>query len=209
MKKKNLWIISVLISGLFIFGCSPRAKYERKLNRELSGGERYDSLFMGIYLGMTDKEFYTHCWKLNKEEGLIKQGPNNTTVEYQTKDELKHPATLNFYPGFHNSKIFEMPVKFVYNGWAPWNKRLSADSLQIDVLNWYKEIYGPDFFRIKHKEHGIAYVKIDGNRRISIFKKDEMTVFAVFTDMMVKKELNDSIPKAGKIYDENTKEHEE
>ena len=99
----------VLITGLLIYGCSPRLKYERRLKHELASGVRYDSIFMGIYLGMPDKDFYTYCWLLNRE-GLIKQGSDNTTVEYELKDELKAPATMNFYPVFENGEIVEKKV---------------------------------------------------------------------------------------------------
>ena len=201
MKKKILWIMPVLIAGLLINGCSPRSKYERMLNQELASGVRHDSLFMGIYFGMPEKDFYTHCWILNRE-GLIKQGPNNTTVEYELKDELKYSATMQYYPEFVQSKIYEMPVRFIYNGWTPWNKELSSDNLELDILRLYEEIYGEGFIKVKHSKHGIAYTKIDGNRRITIFKEDELHVWTVFTDMSVKKELIDSTSKTGIIHEE-------
>jgi len=185
-------IIFLMISSSAISGCTPKARYERKLKHELAKEVRYDSLFMGLYFGMPQKDFYLHCWNLNRQ-GLIKQGPGNTTVEYQLRNELKYPGTMNFYPGFMNGKIAEMPVKFTYSGWAPWNNKLSSDSLQYDVLNWYKKIYGGEFFKIKHPERGIAYVKLDGNRQISVFKEDEIHVWAVFTDMSVAKETRDTL----------------
>ena len=191
MKKMILWLLPILLIGYIISGCTQKAKYERRLKHELASGVRYDSLFMGLYLGMPDKDFFTRCWELNRK-GLIKQGGTNTTVEYQLRNELKYPCLMDFYPTFVKGKISEMPVRFVYNGWAPWNKKLSSDSLQVVVLQWYKKQYGGGFLEVKHPEKGIAYVKIDGNRRISIFKEDELHVWAVFTDMLVKKETSDS-----------------
>lgn len=191
MKKIILWLLPLLLSGFIISGCTQKAKYERRLKHELASGVRYDSLFMGLYLGMPDKDFYSQCWKLNRK-GLIRQGTTNTTVEYQVRNELKYPAIMNFYPTFVKGKISEMPVRFVYSGWAPWNKKLSADSLQVDVLEWYKNKYGRDFLEVKHPEKGVAYLKIDGNRRISIYKEDELHVWAVFTDMLIKKGTSDS-----------------
>jgi hypothetical protein len=207
MKIKIVWVMPVLIAGLIIFGCSPRSKYESRLNQELASGVRYDSLFLGLYLGMPEKDFYTHCWILNRE-GLIKQGPDNTTVEYELKDELKYPVTMQYYPEFVQSKIFEIPVRFIYNGWTPWNKKLSSDNLEVDVLKWYEKVYGDGFIKIKHPKRGMAYVRVDGNRRITIFKEDDLHVWAVFTDMLVKRDLNDSTSKAGIIYDEITKDLE-
>jgi hypothetical protein len=190
----------LMILASVTIGCSTKARYERKLKHELGRGVRYDSLFMGLYLGMPQKDFYLHCWNLNRQ-GLFKQGPGNTTVEYQIKNELKHPGTMNFYPGFVDGKIAEMPVKFIYSGWAPWNNGLSSDTLQSDVLIWYKKIYGDDFIKVKHSKKGIAYVNLNGNRQISIFKEDEMHVWAVFTDMSVLKEKKDTSGAGSIPYD--------
>jgi hypothetical protein len=191
MKTRIDWILMIVISGFIISGCSPRSNYERRLKHELASGVRYDSLFLGLYFGMPEKEFYVHCWKLN-QKGMIKQGESNTTAEYKLKNELKFPALMDFYPKFMEGKIFEMPVSFKYEGWAPWNKTLSSDNLQKELLKWYENVYGRGFMEVKHPVHGTAYVKIDGNRRITIFKQDDLHVWAVLTDMSVKKDRNDS-----------------
>ena len=196
MKTRIEWLLLLLISISIISGCSPRAKYERRLKQELASGVRYDSLFLGLYFGMPEKDFYTHCWQLN-QKGLIRQGESNTTVLYKTKDELKYPGTMNFYPKFMQGKICEMPVQFTYMGWAPWNKKLSSDNLELDVLEWYRKVYGDGFIEVKHLSRGTAYVKIDGNRRITIFKQDDLHVWAVFTDMLVKKGWKDSSANPG------------
>ena len=196
MKTRINWLLLLLISGFIISGCSPKAKYERRLKHELASGVRNDSLFMGLYFGMPEKDFYLHCWQLNKK-GLIRQGESNTTVLYEMKDELKYPASMDFYPKFNQGKICEIPVQFVYKGWAPWNKKLSSDNLQVDILKWYEKVYGDGFIEVKHPTRGIAYVKVDGNRRITIFKKDELHVWAVFTDMLVKKGWNDTSTNPG------------
>ncbi|MCX6302338.1 MAG: hypothetical protein NTW82_09140 [Bacteroidia bacterium] len=203
MKTRIMWLVMILISGSIISGCSPRAKYERKLKHELASGVRYDSLFMGFYFGMPEKDYYVHCWNLNKK-GLIRQGENNTTVLYELKDELKYPAAMNFYPKFVQGKIYEMPVRFTYKGWAPWNKTLSSDNLEIDILKWYEKIYGEDFIEVKHPERGTAFVKIDGNRRITVFIENELNVWVVFTDLTVKKEWNDSASNPGIIQNDTT-----
>lgn len=201
MKTIILWLMPLLISACFISGCSPQAKYDKMLKHELASGVRYDSLFMGLYLGMPEKDFYKRCWELNMK-GLIKQGMRNMAVEYQLKDQLKYRATMDFYPAFIKGKIAEMPVQFIYNGWAPWNKKLSCDSLQVEVLKWYVKQYGEGFFEVKDPKKGIAYVKLNGNRRISIFKQDDLRVWAVFTDMTVKKETNDPTSTIGNIQKE-------
>lgn len=205
MKTRIVWLMLLLISGCIVSGCSPKTKYENRLKNELANGVRYDSLFMGLYFGMPEKDFYTHCWKLN-QKGLIRQGENNMTVRYELKDELKYPGTMDYYPKFVQGKIFEIPVRFFYKGWAPWNKKLSSDNLEVDVLKWYEKVYGKGFIKVKHPKRGIAYIKVDGNRRITIFKEDELHVWAVFTDMLVKKDWKDSSSNEGNINDDITKD---
>jgi hypothetical protein len=208
MKTRIDWILMILISGIIISGCSPRTKYERRLKHELASGVRYDSIFLGLYFGMPEKEFYVHCWNLN-HKGMIKQGETNTTAEYELKDELKHPALMDFYPRFNQGKISEMPVSFKYKGWTPWNKTLSTDNLQKELLKWYEKVYGTGFIQVKHPLHGTAYVKIDGNRRITIIKEDELHVWAFFTDMLVKKDWtilsSDSVNNTGTITKDSIK----
>jgi hypothetical protein len=205
MKTGLIWFMAVIISAFVICGCSPKAKYDRKLKHELASGVRYDSLFMGIYFGMPEKEFYLHCWKLN-QKGLIKQGESNTTVVYELKNELRYPALMDFYPRFTEGRIYELPIRFKYKGWAPWNKNLTSDKLQLNVLNWYKEVYGRGFMEVRHPQWGAAYVKINGNRRISIFKENELYVWAVFTDMLVKKDSFYSNPGTGNSNNNITKD---
>jgi hypothetical protein len=203
MKTRLNWIAFVIISGLIISGCSPRAKYERMLKRGLASGLRYDSLFLGLYFGMPEKEFYVHCWNLN-QKGMIKQGESNTTAEFQLTDEVKYPALMDFYPRFNQGKICEMPVSFKYKSWVPNNKTYSSDNLQEEVLKWYEKVYGSGFIKIKHPLHGIAYVKIDGNRRITIIKQDELHVWAIFTDMSVEKDWKSTIFTPGNVPNDTT-----
>jgi len=185
------WMVLAAIAVLVVGGCSPGKTYERRLKKELASGIRYDSLFMGISFGMTESEFFDHCWKMNKDS-LVRQGTANMSVQLDLNEELKSPATMNFYPVFGDGKIVEMPVRFLYNGWAPWNKELSADKLAIDVKHWYEDIYGSGFITVTHPRRGEAYTKIDGNRRITIYNENDLHVWAIFTDMLYAIE-NDSL----------------
>jgi hypothetical protein len=192
--------ISIYFAGLFMLfgvmaGCHREHEYDRRVREELAKGERHDSLFMGLYLGMVERDFYGHCWELNKK-GLIRQGSGNTTVLYKLK-ELKRPAEMNFYPSFYNKKIWQMPVKFNYESWAPWNKNLMSDSLELDVLRLFKNWYGDDFLEVKHRKFGSAFVKIDGNRRITIYKIDDQYVMALFTDLLVENLMKAEAVKEG------------
>ena len=185
------WMVLILVSALIAGGCSPGQRYERMLKKELASGVRYDSLFMGLSFGMSSEEFYETCWGLHRDS-LVRQGTANMSVQYDINEELNFPATMNFYPIFYENRIIEMPVRFIYNGWAPWNKELSATNLAVDIKKWYEEIYGKGFIAVTHPMNGTAYTKIDGNRRITIYVESDLFVWAIFTDMLHEPE-NDSL----------------
>ena len=180
-------MVLATVAALLVGGCSPGKTYERRLKQELASGIRYDSLFMGISFGMSEQEFFDHCWGLNRDS-LVKQGTANMSVQYDINEDLSYPATMNFYPVFGEGKIIEMPVRFIYNGWAPWNKDLAPDNLARDVKKWYEETYGKGFITVTHPQKGQAYTKIDGNRRITIYVENDLYVWAIFTDMLAKVE---------------------
>ncbi|HEY0772043.1 MAG TPA: hypothetical protein VGD31_17070 [Sphingobacteriaceae bacterium] len=153
-----------------------------------------DSLFLGISLGMEDRAFYKHCWDLNKQK-ILTHGPTNQNVEYHLTNALEDSVIMRFYPSFHEGKIYEMPVTFTYDKWAPWNKRYWADSLLVDMVGVFKKWYGGEFREMDHPVQGKVYVRFDGKRRINLFKKDDQFVMAVFTDMKVAEALKNQQKK--------------
>jgi len=190
MGKVKIIGILMVVAGV-LSGCTTRAKYDRMVKEGLGSGERYDSLFLGIYLGMEQSTFYDHCMDLNKKQ-LVYEGGQNTTVRYNI-DELSYPAEMNFYPGFYEGKIWKMLALFTYDGWAPWNRHLFSDSLQVDVLELMKNWYGEGFLEIQHPDAGSAFVKIDGNRQISIYLRDDRFVEVMFTDLIEKQKIPDDL----------------
>lgn len=195
MKAKNinkLSLVIVLLLGICcFFACNSKSKYHQTVERELASGVRYDSLFFGFHFGMSSKDFYDHCWKMNKK-GSFRQGATNHTV-WAKIEELDHPAGMDFYPNFYEDKIAGMPVTFTYDSWAPWNKHLGADSLKLDVVELLEKWYGKGFIKIKNpaklKLAGDAYVKVDGNRRITVYNKDDTKVIVDYIDLTKKEEM--------------------
>jgi hypothetical protein len=57
-------------------------------------------------------------------------------------------------------------------------KGLGADSLLPDVLAMYKKWYndGNPFIQVDDEKKGTVYVKVDGNRRITMKKYDDVFV---------------------------------
>jgi len=168
----------------FAFACEQKNEYEQLVQRELSRDVRYDSLFLGYKFGMERQEFFDHSWQLNQQKVIT----GGTHVEY-TLDDLSSSATMTFFPEFHNDKIYKMPIEIQYDSWAPWNKHLFSDSLIVELVDRYKEIYGPGFIKTLHPDHQkMSWIKVDGNRRISIFKKDDMVARIEFLDLSVNEE---------------------
>lgn len=190
MKMRSVKILFYLL--LFIItqsACedSDLRTYKKLVEKERSSGKRVDSLFFGIHFGMSSKEFYARCWELNKK-GMLTDGLNNMAALYKlNNNELRHDGSMNFYPEFYENRIIKMPVTFQYDAWAPWNKNLFADSLKDDVLNLYKKWYpgGNPFIKMDDEKRGTIYIKVDGNRRITIGRYNDLQVKVDYTDLSV------------------------
>ena len=193
---KRLGFVCAIIASAIFYGCtvSGGEQYNRLVKKELAKGNRSDSLFLGIHFGMTNKEFYGHCWELNKK-GILTDGNNNSAVLYKLRKDLRFPASMNFYPDFYENRIAVMRAEFHYDAWAPWNKAQFSDSLLPDVLKLYKKWYpgGNDFIAITDKTKGTIYVKVDGNRRITIGRFNDMLVKVDYTDLIIEEKLKKGI----------------
>jgi hypothetical protein len=125
-------------------------------------------------------------------KGIIMDGYNNNYVLFKLdRGELRHPGAMNFYPDFLSEKTARMRVICQYDGWAPWNKALYADSLLVDILKLYKKWYpaGNEFIQIDDPKKGTIYVKVDNNRQITIGRFDDMYVKVDFTDLIAEKQI--------------------
>jgi hypothetical protein len=181
----------VIILLFMLIACSDDKdmdKYNKLVKKEL-GNKKVDSIFFGIHFGMARKDFFAHCWEMNKK-GIFRDGLNNMYVLYKLDKDLRYPASMNFYPDFTDSAIWRMRVMIQYDAWAPWNKQLFSDSLMPDVLEMYERWYsdGNPFIQINDKIRGTIYVKVDGNRRITIGKYDDMMIKIDYTDMLVERQ---------------------
>ncbi len=187
---KSLWFLkSVKISVLSLLLFSCKTPYEKLEEAELASGKEVKELFLGLELGMEKREFFRTCWELNKQ-GILTNGPSELLVEYRAKMPSGNPTIMRFYPKFEQDKIYLMPVEFSYEAWAPWNEELSAEKLREDVVSLFEEWYGPGFIEVTNEDKSqIAFVKMDGNRRIRIFKKHLSVVRAEISDLPVEKKL--------------------
>jgi hypothetical protein len=180
--------ILIIITGLLISVSSCQKSDNKSLEavekQELAKGIRKDSLFLGLSFGMTEKEFFAVCWDLNKK-GILREGSGNATAAYQLdKGEMSQPVEMNFYPTYKNGKISDMPVRFHFKGWAPWNENLQSDKLIVEVKKLMAKWYGESgFFVSPLPSGGKGIVKVDGNRRIVITIDTEKDVLVMLTDL--------------------------
>ncbi len=193
MTFKQFTYVLVLIGFIGIWACGTKSEYRKIVERELASGERHDNIFMGFHIGMPEKVFYDSCTALNKRR-LVYQGARDVTVSFKM-DILDKEVDVYFFPNFHEKKIYEMEVSYSYYGWSPWRKELSAEKLMFRLLAIYEKTYGEGFIEIKSPQDRVAYVKVDGNRRISIYEKDDQTVRVIFTDLRVEKIAEKNKPK--------------
>ena len=169
------------IPALIIVACEPASNYEAMVTRELSRPDTIRTLFFSYELGMSRQAFYDSSWALNRH-GLVTHAPTNSHVQYKLPDELSYPATMLYYPDFQENQISRMRLRFAYDGWAPWNRYLWADSLLPDVRRLMESWYGKGFIgNLPHHE----FVKVDANRQITIQHGDDREVLVQITDLRV------------------------
>jgi len=177
-----------MLSGLI----SCQSEYQKIEQEELSSGEINNELFLDLELGMVRKDFFETCWEWNKK-GVLSNGPTELSVEYNVTLPSGKDAKMRFYPKFEDDKIYLMPVEFTYEGWAPWNEELSVENLRKDVVAQFEKWYGPGFFDVSNEDRSlIAFVKIDGNRRVRVFKKSLSVVRAEIADLTILKSLEEN-----------------
>jgi len=183
--------ISVLVLAsalLLLSACRDGSEeYSDLVRTELASGRTANQLIMDIHFGMTRKQFYDYCWGMHNK-GIFEDGANSTAVLYRLSKpgQLKQAASMNFYPVFRNDTIYKMWAQFQYDAWAPWNKGLFADSLMLDVVGLYTKWYpGNNFIKLTDPKRGTIYVKVDGNRRIVVGRKDDVHVNVDYTNLLV------------------------
>jgi hypothetical protein len=175
------FLFFALSSIVLLSSC--KEDYDKKVQRELSSGARYDSLFMGFYFGMPRSDFFKRCLELN-QQGLVTNGPENNSVLYVIED-YDYTIDMNFYPDFENERIYKMEVVFNYQAWAPWNKQLFAGKLIPHALDILEKWFGGGFYKLETAKGKPYWAKIDGNREIILRVQNERNLRVEIVDRSV------------------------
>ena len=185
---KRLIVVLGIILPILAISCSSDMEYQELVEKELAQDARNDSLFLGYHFGMTRQEFFDHSWKLNSQK-IVRDGKGGASIRYEVED-LKFRAHKNFYPAFYDDKIYKMPVKYMYNGWAPWNRKYWADSLKKDVLANFRKRYPNEFIEMTHPELDVpSHIMVDNNKRIAIYELNNQEVAVDYVDLTVLNEI--------------------
>jgi hypothetical protein len=181
------WSISLLLLAIIFSGCF-QSDYTKLVKSELAKGIRKDSVLLGINFGDTRQEFFGKCFDLNKQH-LVTQGSKGLAVQYLFKDSLFHSEPtdikLLFSPFFDEKEVIAgMDLEFSYLAWAPWNRHLQSDSLELKASNILMHWYGGNKFITAKVGDKNVPVKLDGNRRIMISRPDTQTVVVSIQDIL-------------------------
>ncbi len=159
--------------------------YLNLLKKESGKKEQVDSVFFGVYLKMTATAFYDHCNRMFKE-GIF-NGGYDYQVTVQLTEPFKRPVVLKFYPSFEKPFISKVLCNFSYVG-ADVFKKADRNAVLIKelvpvMMTWYG---GNQFIEMPSGNplKGPKYVKVDANRKITVYEGDnETNVAAIFEDL--------------------------
>lgn len=134
-----------------------------------------DSIFFNLHFGMTRQAFYDSCWALNKT-GHFMQGGNNLSVQHEITSEFGTPVNMNFFPNFSEDRLYQMPVMYNYQAWAPWNRELYSDTLIRKIITKYEREYEVKFTEDTTADGRPAFYNYTGPRKILLTIQDEQYV---------------------------------
>ena len=189
----NKIIFCLLVLTLFL-ACEIESEYSKLLKKELKSGKSFNDLVLGLKIGQTKDDFYEICADLNKKK-LITSGARNLYPEYilYPKDSVENgkKIRMSFMGIFDNDRIMKgMDIRFNYYSWIAWREEYNSDNLINEIKDtlqlWYP---GNNFIEIDLKldsKNNLAYVKVDGNRQITMYKIDGRDVAVIIEDISEK-----------------------
>ncbi len=178
----------LFIPLLMLFLVSCESEYSSLVKQEMDSGEIHEELLLELKMGQTRKEFHEICWNLNSK-GIIGQGPGNKYAKYVmpplNADDDSTSVDMLFYGMFDDDKImYGMDMKLHFVRWSLWNQNFSPERLIEYMKDRYMKTWGGnEFIPIDINEETKAFVKVDGNRQIVIYKLDDMDIAIKIKDL--------------------------
>lgn len=189
------FLLSLMMMILGFSSC--KSDYEKLVDIEIEKGVVDDSLIFGMQMGLTRKEFFDICWKLNKEK-VIDQGTGNGMAYYKDPLDSLHPTKaikeLQFY-GIFDKKDTMRGMNMIYNfaGYGSFDKKFNSMSMLDTLERFYMETRkGNPFKEVDiDLEKYKALVKVDGQRQIIMYPKNDKDVIVRIEDLKFKYGKND------------------
>ena len=178
----------ILGFGLFILtqSCNEKLTLDEVVTEEMARNIKVDSLFYGLYFGMTMQDFYDHSFDMN-QEGIFFQNNMSAQVIIRYDEDFSVPVDFVFFPDTSFPSIQKINGYMMFRQWSPFTKEYPASKLQEELKEKMEEWYGGrDFIKIAHpKRHWpYAYAKVDGNRKIVLYRSfDDQRVEVVFENL--------------------------
>jgi len=138
-------------------------------------GPELDSIFFNLTFGMSKQTFRDTLWKLNKTSDF-EEGGNALSILHVMKNDFGLPVHMNFFPVFSGDRLYQMPIVYHYESWAPWNRQLYSDSLIVKIVQKFEKDYHVKFTERKTEDGRPAYYSYTGTRKILLTLQDEQYV---------------------------------
>ncbi len=187
--KMNINKVVLLLVFFLFLNCKEKSEYAKVLKKEQESGKIFNDLIFDMKFGQTKDDYFNICYELNKKK-IITSGGREFSPEYimYPKKENKNSKKIkmSFNGIFDKNNIIEgLNLRFNYYTWSPWNKDYNSsyliEEIKDTLLLWFP---GNEFFKLDLKEkENFAYIKIDGNRRIRIYKTDAKDVAVKIEDI--------------------------
>jgi hypothetical protein len=178
----------LLISFLFfeLTSCNFKSEYHNLVEREIKKGKINNDLILGFSFGMTKQEYYDRCTLLNKNKIITVGGYNFNPEQILSSPTNNKKIKMSFSPNFkEKKKIEELELRFSFLGWSHWNTDYQSgvliNQVKDSIFSW---LPGNDFIEVSID--GIdkkPLVKIDGNRRIILYKLNSKDVIAKINNL--------------------------
>jgi len=175
LKLNSLFVFQIFFIAIVFIGCN-------KTNN--------DELIFGLKLGQKKSVYHDICYQLNKAKKVTSGGRSYSpeTILREYKDSISPRDIKMSFNGVFNDDDLMSSFKMVFNfiGWSHWNKKYFSNILKErikDTLNiWFP---GNDFkeYKIKKNKNIDVDIKLDGNRRISVYTIDNKEVRVVVDDV--------------------------
>ena len=177
----------ILFTFLQLTSCNFNSEYHNLVESEIKKGELNNNLILGFSFGMTKQQYYDRCSFLNKNKIITVGGYNFNPEQILTSTSKKtKKIKMSIVPNFEEkNNIDGLELRFNFLGWSNWNTDYQSgvliNQVKDSLIFW---LPGNDFIDVNLD--GIdekIFVKVDGNRRIVLYRLDSKNVIAKINNL--------------------------